>query len=276
MSQHLIQAVTPASSPLLQLPHITPAIAQAIEGPASRGHLTIQDFMEMPEYKRRKLATDQSSASLTPAEYNTAIAVARQLPLLKVEKAFFKVMGEKFITPSSLVQLVVKARVIPPGSLNVPPVVEADLDDPDPEEGDLDALLGRNSGGRSKKAKMLDGGAPPSADDEKPLLPPLAYAPFLPRDHSPRWHVFLADSKMQKVAVPPFAMTTFNKPLVDENGKPTYNVQTFRMQFQAPRKSGICAPPLGERLQLTSHQQSSVARQIPLRPPPCLRQLHRL
>ena len=195
--------------------------------------------MEMPEYKRRKLATDQASASLTPAEYNNAVAVARQLPLLKVEKAFFKVMGEKFITPSSLVQLVVKARVIPPGSLNIPPVVEADLDDPDPEEGDLDALLGRSSSGRSKKAKMLDGDALPSVDAETPLLPPLAYAPYFPRDHSPRWHVFLADSKMQKVAVPPFAMTTFNKPLMDDNGKPSYNMQTFRMQFQAPRKQNV-------------------------------------
>lgn len=191
--------------------------------------------MDMPEYKRRKLATNQPSASLTPAEYTNAIAVARQLPLLKIEKAFFKVMGEKFITPSSLVQLVVKARVIPPGSQNIPPVNEVDLDDPDPEEGDLDALLGRKSAGRSKKAKMLEGDAPLNADVEEPLLPPLAYAPYFPRDRSPRWHIFLADSKMQKVAVPPFAMTTFNKPLVDENGLPSFSVQTFRCQFGAPR-----------------------------------------
>ncbi len=191
--------------------------------------------MEMPEYKRRKLATNQPSASLTPAEYNNAIEVARQLPFLRVEKAFFKVMGEKFITPSSLVQLVVKARVIPPGSQDVPPVNQADLDDPDPEEGDLDALLGRKSSGKGKKAKMLEGDVPLDADAGEPLPPPLAYAPYFPRDRSPRWHIFLADSKMQKVAVPPFAMTTFNKPLIDENGKSSYSVQTFRCQFGAPR-----------------------------------------
>ena len=162
--------------------------------------MTIQQLMEMPEYKRRKLATDQSSASLTPAEYNEAMSVARQLPLLKVEKAFFKVMGEKHITPGSLVQLVVKARVIPPGSLDIPAVNELDLEDVDPDEGDLDALLGRKSAGRGKKAKMLEGDSVPSSDDDKSLPPPLAYAPYFPRDHSPRWQVLLADHKMGKVS----------------------------------------------------------------------------
>lgn len=189
----------------------------------------------MPEYKRRKLATNQADA-LTPSQYNTAVAVARQLPVLKVEKAFFKVMGEKFITPGSLVQLVIKARVIPPGSADVPAVNDLDLEDVDPDEGDLEALLGRKS--LSRKAKMLDGNIPPSTSDEKPLQPPLAYAPYFPRDHSPRWHVFLADSKGGKVAVPPSTFSTFNKPLLDDSGKPTFNMQTFKMQFQAPPHTG--------------------------------------
>lgn len=234
-SQHLIQAVPPNSFPLLQLPHITSSIAKAIEGPNSRSHLTVQQFMDMPEYQRRKLATDQRNA-LTPSQYNDAVAVARQLPLLRVEKAFFKVMGEKFITTGSLVQLVVKVRVIPPGSANVPDVNEIDLEDVDPDEGDLDALLGRKP--QSKKAKILDGDSPPSTSDEKPLQPPLAYAPYFSRDHSPRWHVFLADSKLGKVAVPPFTFSTFNKPLLDDAGKPTFNMQTFKMQFQAPPQAG--------------------------------------
>lgn len=191
--------------------------------------------MEMPEYQRRKLATDQRNV-LTPSQYNDAVAVARQLPLLRVEKAFFKVMGEKFITTGSLVQLVVKVRVIPPGSANVPDVNEIDLEDVDPDEGDLDALLGRKP--QSKKAKILDGDSPPSTSDEKPLQPPLAYAPYFARDHSPRWHVFLADSKLGKVAVPPFTFSTFNKPLLDDAGKPTFNMQTFKMQFQAPPQAG--------------------------------------
>lgn len=237
-SQNLIQAIPPSASPLLQLPHITPAIAAAIEGPNSTRHLTIQDFMAMPEYKRRKRATD-TPKTLDPAQYNTAVSVARQLPLLKVEKAFFKVMGERYITPSSLVQFVIKARVIPPGTANIPEVNELDLEDVDPDEGDLDALHGRKSK-KANKAKQLESGSdtssgPTSTEDvEEPLQPPLAFAPYFARDHSPRWHVFLSDSKLGKIAVPPFALTTFNKALFTPQGEPTFNMQTFKMQFQAP------------------------------------------
>lgn len=193
--------------------------------------------MSMPEYKRRKLATDQPGV-LTPAQYNDAVAVARQFPLLIVEKIFFKVMGERFVTTGSLVQFVVKARVVPPGTANVPELNELDLEDIDPDEGDLDALLGRKPSGNGKKGQLHEGDAALSSDPEKPLQPPLAYAPYFPRDHSPRWHVFLADSKMGKVAVPPFTMTTFDKPLLDDQGNPTFNMQTFKMQFQAPPQAG--------------------------------------
>lgn len=235
-SQNLIQAIPPNASPLLQLPYITPAIAKEIEGPNARDHLTVQDFMSLPEYKQRKLATDKANV-LTPGQYNSAVAVARQLPLLQLEKVFFKVVGEKYVTTSSLVQMVVKARVIPPGSANVPPVNELDLEDVDPDEGDLDALLGR----KVKKAKVLDNNTDEkqsAPEVQKPLQPPLAYAPYFPRDHSPRWHVFLADSKQGKMAVPPFTFTTFNKPLFDDKGNPTFNMQTFKMQFQAPPQVG--------------------------------------
>lgn len=33
-------------------------------------------------------------------------------------------------------------------------------------------------------------------------------------------------------------MTTFNKALIDDKGNPTFNVQTFKMQFQAPPQAG--------------------------------------
>ena len=234
-SQYLIQAIPPKSSPLLQLPYVTPSIARTIEGPNSRSHMTVQQFMELSEYKRRKAATDQPGA-LTPEQYNAAVTVARQLPFLRIEKAFFKVMGEKYIIPGSLVQFVIKARVIPPGSINVPNVNQADLEDIDPDEGDLDSLLGRRSS--SKKAQLLDGSPLPSSSDEKSMQPHLAFAPYFPRDHSPRWHVFLADSKSGKIAVPPTTFTTFNKDLFTDDGKPTFNMQTFKVPFPAPPQAG--------------------------------------
>jgi translocation protein SEC63 len=226
-AQNLMQALSPGASPLLQLPHFTPVIAKAVEGIDTKTHLTLQQYMALPEAYRRKISVGKGL--LTESQYQTAMKVARQLPRLQVEKAFFKVTGEKYITPGSLVSLVVKGRFIPPGSINVSEVNELDLEDVDPDEDDLDAILGRK-----KKAVK---GQKPSAD-EKPVQPPLAYAPYFARDYSPRWNVFLTDSKQGKIAVPPFTFTTFDKPIYDSSGKPTFNMQTLKAQFQAPPQAG--------------------------------------
>lgn len=225
VSQHLMQAMPPGASHLLQLPHFKSAIIKAVDGD-SKTHLTLQRFMALPETQRRRLSV--RNGLLTEAQFQTAMIVAKQLPRLQVEKAFFKVTGERFITPSSLVSLVVKGRFIPPGSTNVPEVNDLDLEDIDPAEDDLDAILGRK--------KAVKGETKPVSD--KPIQPPLAFAPYFPRDYSPRWHVFLTDSKQGKIAVPPFTFTTFDKPIYDEDGKPTFNMQTLKAQFQAPGGAG--------------------------------------
>ena len=209
----------PDSPPLLQLPYFTPSAIKLLEEAAlveARRHLSVQSFMSLPEQRRRELV---SSAGISPQQYETAVGVAQQLPRLVVERTFFKVHGEKYIIPSSLVQFVVKARFIPPGSKNVPDVKPADLEDIDVEEFD--------SQGRRR-----------TETETKQHQPPLAHAPYFPRDHSPRWHLFLGDARQSKIAVPPFTFTTFDKPILDEAGKPTYAVQTLKMQFQAPPQAG--------------------------------------
>ncbi|GES59560.1 protein translocation complex component [Aspergillus terreus] len=232
-SQNIIQAVAPESSPLLQLPYFTNEVVKSVEGADAKDHYTVQKFMKLSEDKRRALTI--GAGLLSEKQYNAAISVAKQLPVLEVSKAFFKVMGEKVITPSSLVQLVVKARFIPPGCTGVPEVDPIDLEDIDPDEDDLDALMGRKPA-KNKTFKAANGQKVESKIEK--IQPPLAHAPYLARDHSPRWHVFLADGKQGKMAVPPFTFTTFDKPLFDEAGKPTFNVQTLKMQFQAPPQVG--------------------------------------
>ncbi|KAG9976522.1 molecular chaperone, partial [Aureobasidium melanogenum] len=213
-SQNLIQAVAPESPPLLQLPHFNEKVVKALEDQLDqRSHLTIQSFMNFPDARRRELAT---SAGLSNSQLDTAISVASQLPRLVIERTFFKVTGEKHIIPNSLVQFVVKARFIPPGTRNIPDVHPSDLEDIDPDETDTKA------------------NSRPDPAEQKQHQPPLAHAPHFSRDHSPRWHLFLADARQGKVAVPPFTFTTFDKPILDESGKPTFNVQTLKMQFQAP------------------------------------------
>ncbi|KAG0158500.1 hypothetical protein PDIDSM_6015 [Penicillium digitatum] len=214
-SQNLIQAVSPGSSPLLQLPHFTDAIVNSVEGEDSKEHFSVQRYMALPEAQRRSLTV--GAGLLSDKQYNDAVLVAKQLPMLHPERIFFKVMGEKVITPSSLVQLVVKARFIPPGSTSVPLVNPLDLEDIDPDEDDLEALMGRKPA-KNRAATMEDGKK-------------RATTPRLPT-------IFLADGKQGKMAVPPFTFTTFDKPIFDEAGQPTFNVQTLKMQFQAPPQVG--------------------------------------
>ncbi|ROT36050.1 translocation protein sec63 [Sodiomyces alkalinus F11] len=229
-SQHLVQAIHPKASPLLQLPHFTPAVARAVDGDR-KGHTTVQQFMELPDAQRRSLVVGKGL--LSDAQYKSAVGVARQLPYFQVAKAFFKVTGEKFIIPSSLVTLVVKGRIVPPGSENVPAVNPLDLEDVDPAEDDVDAFIGRKS---KVIVKAADG--KPVALDKKPVLPPLAHAPYFTRAQAPTWSVFLTDAKQGKMAVPPFHFTHFDQPIFGDDGKPTFNMQTLKAQFAAPPQPG--------------------------------------
>jgi len=233
-NQLLIQAMPPRASPLLQVPHFGPKLIKAIEGD-SRIHTSVQSFMDRPDAKRRGLAVGKGL--LTEEQYKEAVHYAKQLPFLRVTKAFFKVTGEKYIIPSSLVTLVVKGRFIPPGSDKVPEVNEVDLEDVDPAEDDLDAILGRKTKkqvGKDEKGKPVF-----ESTDGEPIFPPLAAAPYLARDHHPKWHVFLTDSKQGRVAVPPFTFAQFDRPIFEADGvTPTFAMQTLKAQFQAPPQAG--------------------------------------
>lgn len=226
-SQYLIQALLPGSSPLLQLPYFTPKIINSSPEIALKIK-SVQSFMALKEEERRKLVVGNNL--LSEDQYQVAVKAASQFPIANIEKAFFKVVGERHVTPSSLIQLVVKLRIIPPGSVGIPEINKADLEDIDAKEGDLDALNGRK--------KVLNKDGKWVKEVQVPVQPPLVQAPYFARDHSPRWMIFLGESKSGKIAVPPFTHSTFDKPVFNEDGTPTFNVQTLRMQFQAPQQAG--------------------------------------
>lgn len=211
INQAIVQAVSPGDSPLLQLPHFTPKIVAAVEALESgKNHWTIQRFMEVPAERRKKVLV--SSKLLTEEQYNQAITFAKNLPALTVEAAFFKVTGDKTVTPNSLVNFVVKARIVPPGE-PVKPVDPKDLEDIDEAEDDVEALIGRKK----------------NANQDKPVA--LAHAPYFPKDHVPEWQLFLGDAKQDKLIIPPTAYSTFEQQT--ESG-----VVTLKLQFQAPPQPG--------------------------------------
>ncbi|KAI1619732.1 translocation protein SEC63 [Exophiala viscosa] len=226
-SQNIIQAVPPNASPLLQLPNITPEGFEKSFA-ALKEHVSLPRFMSFTERNRRK-----ALPGLSEQQYEQAMHVASQIPHLQIAKAFFKVVGERVVTPSSLVQLVVKARVIPPGTTNVPAIDPLDLEDVDPDEGDLDALHGRKPA-KSKRRKTADGKVIEDESKEGSVQPPLAYAPYLAADHAPRWHVFLSEARTGRISVPPFTFTAFDREIFNADGTPTFNMLTLKCPFQAP------------------------------------------
>ena len=164
------------------------------------------------------------------------MTLASKIPALQIERAFFKVIGDRVVTPGSLVQLVVKVRAIPPGTpaASIPKVDPEDLEDRDPEEGDVDALKGRKKPTKRRRRNSEGKIVETFESKEEDTQPPLAYAPFFGADHAPRWHVFLAESRSGRIAVPPFTFTNFDKSIFTKDGKPTFNVVTLKAQFQAP------------------------------------------
>jgi translocation protein SEC63 len=208
-SQNIIQAIPPGGSPLLQLPYFTEKIVRAIEG-TSRSHMTVQQFMSLPADQRKKSVV--APGLLTEKQYQAAIATALQFPAIKVENTFFRVQGERFVTPNSLTQLIVKFRVVPPGATDIPQATEKELNHVVDEDDRV---------------------------ERKRYAPPLANAPFFARDHSPVWHIFLGDAKVGRIAVPPFSYSTFDQEVITSDGEPTLNLQTLRMQFGAPPHPGL-------------------------------------
>ena len=230
-AQTLAQAMIPNSSPLLQLPHVTVEMARIVDGD-SKYHVSVQRFMDLADAERRHVLV--RPGLLSEAQYGQVLAVARQLPLLRVAKAFFKVAGERFITPSSLITLVVKGRFIPPGTSEIPEIDELELEDVDPAEDDLEAITGR----KKKIYRRGADGKPVAIGEQKLTAPPLGFAPRFAGDLAPTWSVFLADAKQGKIAVPPFTFSEFEKASFDADGRPTFAMQTLKAQFAAPPKAG--------------------------------------
>ncbi|KAF3933599.1 hypothetical protein ABW19_dt0206674 [Dactylella cylindrospora] len=239
INQNIIQAIPPGGSPLLQLPYFTEELCEKIEEFGAKDHWSIQKFMKLSEEKRRSLCIG-GEHGLTEEQYKEAIAVAQKIPILHVEKAFFKVQGEEAVTPHAICQLVLKVRVVPAG-VKPPPVDPKDLEDEDPEEDDVNALIGRTPNKSKSETKSSEKSPIPTNEVEKsplvtsstPPTPTLTHAPFFPADTLPKWHVFLADRRAGRMIIAP--MTILQFPEKTDN----FQVQTFKLQFGAPPNAGL-------------------------------------
>ncbi|KAI0773666.1 DnaJ-domain-containing protein [Fomes fomentarius] len=201
---YLTQALLPGKEELkaAQLPGITPAEAPALSSSES------SDFSAAVS----ALSKSQSSALLD------AEKALERLGQTEIVDASFKVIGERYVTPSSFVHLLVKLRVVPlskEGSVLPIPKQTKESD-----KRDNEFLLSK------KDTEDLPQGDYASG---------YAHAPYWPANRKPSWWIVLADVKSNKVVVPPMKIT--DVPVADPQRGMDY--RSYKIQFQAPQNVGL-------------------------------------
>ncbi|KAJ7623440.1 Sec63 Brl domain-containing protein [Roridomyces roridus] len=133
---------------------------------------------------------------------------------VEIVDASFRVIGERIIVPASIVYLVVKLRVTPPGE-----------ESPVNEELDGEAAKRQRRALEEREQTFL--ASRRDAEDPQPgqVYSGGAHAPFWPSTRKPSWWFVLADDKSNRVVVPPLKITD-----VPFGG---------RIQFQAPQSVGL-------------------------------------
>jgi translocation protein SEC63 len=229
MLQCLVQAVPPSSemrsaSELMQLPGMTLEAAQAVtHSNAQWGHLGLQGFWKMGDQERRKgLRIGQSDNLISEQQYKDAVGVLGEWPRIEMVDAFFKVTGEKIVTPGAVVQFIVKIRALPfkkDGTLLFNGVrANSDLNKRDTDSS-VRPSNEEDDENESKQNPALEG---------KQAIG-YAHAPLFLEERKPNWWVFLADAKQSRIIVQPVKCTDIGPDAV----------RTFSIQFQAPPQVGL-------------------------------------
>lgn len=149
----------------------------------------------------------------------------------EIVDASFKVIGERIVTPSSFVFLVVKLRL--PSS-----AAEKTSGDATKEE-DVEQVKKRLRFNDEKDAAFLD--SKKDMEDISPeRLPKItaAHAPHWPGNRKPSWWIVLADDKANRVVVPPIKISDIplSDPAAAEHDR---DYRSYKIQFQAPPNVGL-------------------------------------
>jgi translocation protein SEC63 len=145
---------------------------------------------------------------------------------LELVDASFKVIGERLVTPSAIVFLVVKLRLSPPRD---PSAVEVKS-----KEDDVDEIKRTVKANEDKDLQFLNDrkDAEDMADEASPGW---AHAPYWPGKRKLTWWVVLADDKTNRVVVPPMKISD----IPFSNSSQDRNYRSYKLQFQAPQSTGM-------------------------------------
>ncbi|KAJ7090585.1 Sec63 Brl domain-containing protein [Mycena crocata] len=137
----------------------------------------------------------------------------------------FRVIGERLITPSSIVYLVVKLRVSPPN---------VELTTKEEEVGGEEA---KRVGRANEERELAFLSSRKDAEDLQPgqVYSGGAHAPFWPGVRKPSWWLVLADDKSNRVVVPPLKVTDVPFRRTGDSS----DFRSYKIQFQAPQNTGL-------------------------------------
>ncbi|CAA7269196.1 unnamed protein product [Cyclocybe aegerita] len=149
---------------------------------------------------------------------------------VEIVDAAFKVIGEAVIAPSSIIYLLVKLRITPPGA-------NKDIEPKDLSVDETKKLLLQNE---KIDEKFLE-----SRLDAAELSPAQAkeanssaHAPYWPGTRKPSWWIVLADDKSNRIVVPPMKITDI--PYARPGAGPhERDYRSYKMQFQGPPNTGL-------------------------------------
>ncbi|KAJ2913503.1 hypothetical protein MD484_g6889, partial [Candolleomyces efflorescens] len=141
---------------------------------------------------------------------------------VEIVDAAFKVIGERVVAPSSIIFLVVKLRLTPPGS---------DTERKDVSVDEAKRIVQYNE----KKDEEFLLAKQEAEDLPKSRSTGWAHAPHWPSSRKPTWWLVLGDEKQNRVVVPPVRISDI--PYADPESDRDY--RTYKIQFQGPPSTGV-------------------------------------
>lgn len=168
LEKALVQASSPVGKhkELLQLPYVDKEVVEA--QPVKK----LGKLVTLSEEEASKVLGIQDSKKL-----KVAMDIAKQIPIVRILDASFRVPGEDIIPPNAMAHLVVKFFIKSPVLKSCASVEE-------------DRFL--------EEETIEDLKNPLRANDDAPLLP-LAYAPYFPRKIANYWSVFVINQRDNKL-----------------------------------------------------------------------------
>ncbi|KAI6122859.1 translocation protein sec63 [Pisolithus croceorrhizus] len=143
------------------------------------------------------------------------------LACLEVVDMRFKVIGERVVTPSSIVFLLVKLRL---RDLSSSPVDTTKSEDVETEDSPVNNGIDEKFLHSRRDAEEIEVGDTG-----------FAHAPYWPGLRKPAWWLVLADDKSNRIVVPPLKIT--DVPRSDPSKERNY--RCYKLQFQAPPNVGL-------------------------------------